>query len=238
MNKESFKILDRINANESRENLNGAAMDESKPGINKNRSALEEMGLASAAHIVEFPKRPLEITSRPQVQFEQNHLRVVDSSDSSGRKEQLVTPTHMGEDDVNSIFLGALQFNTTSHFNPTFEWPVELVIELSTRVLDLGRHLTIYFKENSNPKPSDSPMGERFRGTGNRQVAPKGYYSKNKNNPNYNGRTFNKTIQERVSHFKLAINSRVPLPETMNSMAKLINTKFNLKWVKGKRSLM
>ncbi|MBA0704594.1 hypothetical protein Golax_016841 [Gossypium laxum] len=201
MNKKAFKRLDRMKANGSREKLNGATMDESKPGIDKNGPALKEMGLTSAARIVEFPKRPLEITSRPQVQFEQNHLGAFDSSDSPRRKEQLVTPTHMGEDDVNSIFLGALQFNTTLQFNPTFDGLVELVVELSAGVLNPGRHSTIYFKENSNPKPNET-----------------------KNNPNHNGRSLNKTIQERGSRFKLASNSRVPLLEMMNSMAKLINT--------------
>ncbi|MBA0758149.1 hypothetical protein Gotri_021171 [Gossypium trilobum] len=186
-----------MKANGSGEKLNGATIDESKPGIDKNGSALKEMGLTSAAHIVEFSKRPLEITSRPQVQFEQNHLGAFDSGDSPRRKEQLVTPTHMGEDDVNSIFPGALQFNTTLQFNPTFEGIVELVVELSAGVLDPGRNSTIYFKEKSNPKPSGSLAGER---------------------------SLNKTIKERGSRFKLASNSRVPLLEMMNSMAKLINT--------------
>ncbi|MBA0822099.1 hypothetical protein Goarm_018915 [Gossypium armourianum] len=144
-----------MKANGSREKLNGATMDESKPGIDKNGSALKEMGLTSAAHIVEFPKRLLEITS------------------------------------------SALQFNTTLQFNPTFEGLVELVVELSAGVLDPGRHSTIYFKENSNPKPSGSLAGER---------------------------SLNKTTQERGSRFKLTSNSRVPLLEMMNSMAKLINT--------------
>ncbi|MBA0605386.1 hypothetical protein Godav_017972 [Gossypium davidsonii] len=174
MNKKAFKRLDRMKENGSGEKLNGATMDENKLGIDKNGSALKEMGLTSAAHIVEFSKRPLEITSRPQVQFEQNHLGAFDSGDSLRRKEQLVTPTHMGEDDVNFIFPGALQFNTTLQFNPTFEGLVELVVELSAGVLDPGRNSTIYFKENSNPKPSGSLAGERFRGTGNRKVAPKG----------------------------------------------------------------
>ncbi|MBA0579263.1 hypothetical protein Gorai_021524 [Gossypium raimondii] len=101
----------------------------------------------------------------------------------------------MGEVDVNSIFPAALQFKTTLQFNPTFEGLVELVVELSAGVLDPGRNSTIYFKENSNPKPSGSLAGER---------------------------SLNKTIQERGSHFKLASNSRVPLLEVMNSMAKLI----------------
>ncbi|KAH1122996.1 hypothetical protein J1N35_006156 [Gossypium stocksii] len=106
------------------------------------------------------------------------------------------------------------QSKTNSHFNPTFEGPMESVVEFSTRVLD-PKNSTISFKENLVPRVSDSLKDERLEDTRG---------------------TFNKTLRGRGGRFKHASNSRAPLSKTMNSMAKRTNSQIQTEADKGEKT--
>ncbi|MBA0795939.1 hypothetical protein Gohar_006759 [Gossypium harknessii] len=72
-------------------------------------------------------------------------------------------------------------YMTWRHNNVTLTYadsgPVDSTVELFVGVLDPGKHLTISFKEDFDPKVSYSLAAERFRDTGNGQAAPKGRVS-------------------------------------------------------------
>ncbi|MBA0614762.1 hypothetical protein Godav_015008 [Gossypium davidsonii] len=54
---------------------------------------------------------------------------------------------------------GDLHLNTTSHFNPTFEGPVELGISLNPNLLDPSKHTTMVFKDNHGDNTTISLEG-------------------------------------------------------------------------------
>ncbi|KAA3455881.1 hypothetical protein EPI10_018854 [Gossypium australe] len=54
---------------------------------------------------------------------------------------------------------GDVPLNTTSHFNPTFESPVELAISLNPNLLDPSKHKTMVFKDNHGDNTTISLEG-------------------------------------------------------------------------------
>ncbi|PPS10196.1 hypothetical protein GOBAR_AA10444 [Gossypium barbadense] len=68
-----------------------------------------------------------------------------------------------------NIHKGGLDFGTVTHFNPTFEDIGGTNVTLDKKMLDLGKHTAVTFKENSYPN-NDSVLGEAIfsnRGTDN-----------------------------------------------------------------------
>ncbi|MBA0814626.1 hypothetical protein Gohar_020442 [Gossypium harknessii] len=112
--------------------------------------------------------------------------------------------------------------HSSLHFNPTFEGPLELVVDLNPNFLDPKRHSAVNFKENSDHKLKSTGSNNRSGASNILNVLPKGYGLDNKKGSGHNGRTLNKTIHGRGGRFKIAGSSRVPLLDAMNSMAKLI----------------
>ncbi|PPS10490.1 hypothetical protein GOBAR_AA10159 [Gossypium barbadense] len=100
--------------------------------------------------------------------------------DKSRLGMEVVSPTrteHHGDPRFNNLFGNACVAN-----------------DLSVEVLDLGRHLTISFKENYDPKASGPSRGESFEDLGIGHVIPKGRGFGNKSSNNRTNRPFNKTI--------------------------------------------
>ncbi|PPR86022.1 hypothetical protein GOBAR_AA34670 [Gossypium barbadense] len=61
-----------------------------------------------------------------------------------------------------------------SHFNPTFNDPMESMVKLNSKVLDPMRHLAIIFKDNGVPKNISSNEGVDSFGRGKGIMISKG----------------------------------------------------------------
>ncbi|MBA0630553.1 hypothetical protein Godav_002640 [Gossypium davidsonii] len=127
--------------------------------------------------------------------------------------------------------------HSSLHFNPTFEGPLELVVDLNPNFLDPKRHSAVNFKENSDHKLKSTGSNNRLGASNILNVLPKGYGLDNKKRSGHNGRTLNKTIHGRGGRFKIAGSSRVPHLDAMNSMAKLIGEQVETFTDKGCASL-
>ncbi|MBA0832583.1 hypothetical protein Goarm_016968 [Gossypium armourianum] len=50
--------------------------------------------------------------------------------------------------------------NSLMHFNPTFEFPIESMVDLNSKFLDSNRHSAVTFKENSSPNVTKNSTKE------------------------------------------------------------------------------
>ncbi|MBA0871616.1 hypothetical protein Goshw_028192 [Gossypium schwendimanii] len=121
-------------------------------------------------------------------------------------------------------YSGGPHLNATSHYNPTFEGPIEMGLTLNSNVLDPMKHSAVVFTDHigindndslevSDPTNSESGVStSKLRGTvGNGITVRK-------------GRVLNKTIKDRSECFKIVKNTKVSLLDSINSMVGLINS--------------
>ncbi|PPS18362.1 hypothetical protein GOBAR_AA02222 [Gossypium barbadense] len=109
------------------------------------------------------------------------------------------------------------------HFNPTFEGPIETMVNLNSKLLDPNCHSVVIFKENWDPNSNSKIGKEGVVAYNSPPISSKGHSVGNKGGNGYPGRVLNKTIRGRWGCFKPTSNPRVPLLEVMNSMAKLFS---------------
>ncbi|MBA0618757.1 hypothetical protein Godav_028055, partial [Gossypium davidsonii] len=113
---------------------------------------------------------------------------------------------------------------TITHFNLTFEAPLEVAVTLKERVLDPVKQSIIVFKENNHPNLFESVNNDRAEVSGNYDLNSKGQIAGGKVGVGRNRKKLNKTKQDRGSHFKMSSSSRVPLPKSVNNMVELISS--------------
>ncbi|PPR97842.1 hypothetical protein GOBAR_AA22825 [Gossypium barbadense] len=123
-------------------------------------------------------------------------LGVKKSTTPSSISDLLASPVPLVGKAIDSTFPIDSPSITISHFNPTFEGSVELVVELSTCVLDLERHSTIFFKENVDLKFVKSAKTVRLIEASKGHLAYNDHGSEGKGGVVRSG-TLNKTIQDR-----------------------------------------
>ncbi|MBA0860775.1 hypothetical protein Goshw_021113, partial [Gossypium schwendimanii] len=99
---------------------------------------------------------------------------------------------------------------TITHFNLTFEAPLEVAITLKEGVLDPAMQSVIVFKENNHPNLFESVNDDRAEVLGNDDLTSKGQITEGKDDAARNGRKLNKRKQDQGSHFKISSSSRVP----------------------------
>ncbi|PPE00955.1 hypothetical protein GOBAR_DD02036 [Gossypium barbadense] len=89
------------------------------------------------------------------------------------KASSVLVNTVQGDTITNSSNLGTLAnkedlsiLGVNAHFNPTFNDPVESMVELNSVVLDPERHSVVIFKENEVPKLAKSNSGVDSCGRG------------------------------------------------------------------------
>ncbi|MBA0794675.1 hypothetical protein Gohar_018983 [Gossypium harknessii] len=122
----------------------------------------------------------------------------------------------------------ALVHISTAFLNPNFIGPVRVKVLLEERVLNPGRHSTIFFKENLASIGEKALKGKSSVKTGNGIYVGKGRGNGGKVESNKNGKILNKTIRGHKDRFKAIGNSRTPLSDTINFMAKFISSQIDV----------
>ncbi|MFQ6624612.1 hypothetical protein Gotur_003962 [Gossypium turneri] len=117
---------------------------------------------------------------------------------------------------------------STAFLNPNFIGPVRVKVLLEERVLNPGRHSTIFFKENLASIGEKALKGKSSVKTGNGIYVGKGRGNGGKVESNKNGKILNKTIRGHKDRFKAIGNSRTPLSDTINFMAKFISSQIDV----------
>ncbi|KAK5824403.1 hypothetical protein PVK06_019175 [Gossypium arboreum] len=119
-------------------------------------------------------------------------------------------------------------FEVSFHFNLTFNDLVESMMELNSEVSNPRKHSAIVFKEIevSNIVKPNGQVDSTERGKG---ISPsKGIGSRFKSGIGRSNGAISKIIRGRGRCFKNSSNIRVPLSDTINSMAKLISSQIDI----------
>ncbi|PPR83695.1 hypothetical protein GOBAR_AA37017 [Gossypium barbadense] len=100
--------------------------------------------------------------------------------------------------------------------------PFESEVVLNSSLLDPKRYSAVTFKGNSDHNVITKGSNNRPSDANILSVPSKGYGPNKKKGSGRSGRVLNKTICGGGGRFKITKNSRVSLPDAMNSTAKLI----------------
>lgn len=100
---------------------------------------------------------------------------------------------------------------STSHFDPTFERPVEVRVKLNSTILDPGKHSAVIFKENFAPVINHSVKMGNVGYSAMGYSTSKGRGSIFKGISVRKGRNLIKTIKHRGAGFKSVKIVRFPL---------------------------
>ncbi|KAH1031126.1 hypothetical protein J1N35_043300 [Gossypium stocksii] len=112
--------------------------------------------------------------------------------------------------------------NIVAHVNPAFEDFGGTNISISEDVLDPGKHSAITFKDSTHKKEKGKPVNST-RGILDVGVSRSREKSGGKDLIERNGRKASSALRGRGSRFKSSGNSRVPLADSMEEMAKFMS---------------
>ncbi|MBA0776878.1 hypothetical protein Gotri_011819 [Gossypium trilobum] len=125
--------------------------------------------------------------------------------------------------EINKEQEGSVLVGISAHFNSTFDGLVESLVLLSSEILNPKNHSAVTFKDTERIKHAKSLENGTTVGRGKGSSFLKGRGSGIKGIARSSG-AISKVIRER----KFSGSTRVPLADTMNSMAKLISSQINL----------
>ncbi|KAG8498856.1 hypothetical protein CXB51_005701 [Gossypium anomalum] len=119
--------------------------------------------------------------------------------------------------------------NITAHFNPAFEQSGGVNIPITSSVLDSREHSAISFK-NITHKKEKCILANPVRGKLGEGIPVSKEKHRGRDSNGRSNRKSSNALRGRGSHFKSSGNSKVPLAESMEEMAKLIsNSKLSSK---------
>ncbi|KAK5772186.1 hypothetical protein PVK06_048462 [Gossypium arboreum] len=101
----------------------------------------------------------------------------------------------------------------TTQLNPIFEGPIELAVELNTKLLDSSKHSTITFKNQERPNIAKPTEAGILVGRGKEVLVSKGRESRTKGGIARNSGVISKLIRERKGNFKNSKSVRVSLSD-------------------------
>ncbi|KAK5804747.1 hypothetical protein PVK06_032398 [Gossypium arboreum] len=113
---------------------------------------------------------------------------------------------------------GGLHLNATSHYNPTFEGPSKMELTLKSNVLYLTKHSTVIFMDHIGINNNDSLEVSNSTNSESSISISKLHGTVEKDTIIRKDWVLNKTIKDRGGHFKTVKNTKVSLPDSMNSM--------------------
>ncbi|KAK5818500.1 hypothetical protein PVK06_023440 [Gossypium arboreum] len=109
-----------------------------------------------------------------------------------------------------------------AHFNPAFEGPVKVEVQLTDNILDHEKHSAVTFKNFFNS--SDQSKGSPFKHMNAGKTDNKGRNSNEKFGITRGGRKNSNALKGCGSRFKTSENSRVSLADSMKEVVKLISS--------------